>query len=261
MGNSSMQDADSNTQEQDAQRWRFGTTYEPNHYELFTLDETASAWQIRRAYLGGPSTWPAGPWRWVFFHNQRLVERLGERCHEAYHVLSDPALRVAYDTEQSYTRDHLARRIGRKGATWGVVWAIVFAIVGLLLATDHDNISRMVGSAFAPGYHEVRQRVKESEGSASYYKSTFYSSNDRWQSTLNSGFTMGVIPGLLAATVGVGGGILLNRAAGKIIVAVRFAKYRDTWARSLIWLFTISVPAAAIIQILRYGVGATTIRP
>jgi hypothetical protein len=230
---------------------------EPNHYELFSLDETASSWEIRQAHRHGPSTWLPGPWRWSFFHNPRLVARLDERCHEAYAVIGDPKKRLEYDKEQGFTRQHLARQIGRKGATWGVVWMLLFVALGALLFGGQDNLPRMLGSAFAPGFHEHVQLVHTDLG-ATYYESTFISSNETWQRALNNRNVVGVLPGTLSLLVGIVGGIGLNRGAGWTVARVRFAGYRDLWARSLIWVVTLGIPAIVLVQILRFGSGSVT---
>lgn len=228
---------------------------DPNHYELFSLDETASSWQIWHAYRHGPSTWLPGPWRWSFFHNPRLVAQLDERCHEAYAVIGDPRKRLEYDKQLGVTRQNLAGRIGRKGATWGVVWLLLFAALAVPLFGGQDNLPRMLGSAFAPDFHEHLDLVHTQLG-ATYYESTFVSSNGTWQRALNSNIVLGVLPGALALLVGIAGGIGLNRGAGWLVAKVRFVGHSDTWVRCLIWVATLGLPALVLVQILRFGSGS-----
>jgi hypothetical protein len=233
----------------------FRPPQDPNHYELFSLDETASSWEIWQAYRHGPSTWPPGPWRWSFFHNPRLVAKLDARCHEAYAAIGDPKKRLEYDEQQGVTRRSLARRIGRKGATWGIVWLLLFVALAAPLFGGQDNLPRMLGSAFAPDFHEHIELVRNDLG-GTRYESTFISSNEMWQRALNDRTVVGVLPGMLSLLVGIGGGIGLNRVAGWIVARVRFAGYRDVWARSLIWVATLGIPALVLLQILRFGSGS-----
>lgn len=223
---------------------------EPNHYELFALDEGASSREIRRAYLGGPHTWPPGPWRWAFFHNPKLVERLDERCHEAYRVIGDPENRRAYDEHQGFTREHLARRIGRRWATWGVVWIITFVLLGFGVTLDgSENVAMLLGNAFAPDFHQQWRIV----GPDQHRELIYFSSNEQWESALNNGNLMSFVPGLLLMGIGVGGAVVLNRVAGEIIARVRCRGYRDTFVRGFIWAFTVAGPAAVFLMILTYG--------
>jgi DnaJ-class molecular chaperone len=92
-----------------------GDFYEPNHYEILNLDETASSRDIVKACLSAPYS-PADL-QWAK-DTQQVMQ---QRCDEAYRVLGDPVLRASYDREQGYTKQHLARRIGHSRAAWGMV--------------------------------------------------------------------------------------------------------------------------------------------
>ena len=234
-------------------------SYQPNHYEVLGLDETASTRAIAKAFLAGDD-------RWAWY--ERVAETVARRREEAYRVLGDPVRRAAYDMQQGHTKDYLARRIAQSSKEWSVAWAVLFGFLALLFFVDHENMSRMIGSNFAPDFAERRAYVEQEicedrdgwiiECAPGYFEGEFHSSDERWQWVLNSWVTLSLGPAVLAGVVAFGGYHLFKHMAGKIIAWVRYEGHADTWVRVGLWFLVLLIPLTIFIQLARYGLGVST---
>jgi len=227
--------------------------YGLNQYEVLGLDETASSRDIVNAYLKPRQVWVDRLWQAVERHgHDEDTQVVVQRCwDEAYRVLGDPALRAGYDSDLGYTRSDLAHRIGHRWDGWGLAWAFLFGFLALLFLLDHENISRMLGSHFAPSFTE--SEVQNEEGR---WVGEFHSSDSRWEWVLNSWLLLSLCPAIMTGLVAWGGGVVLNRVAGEVIAWARYDGYHDTWVRVGFWLLAVLVPLAAWVQVWRYGLGS-----
>ncbi|MFH1141645.1 MAG: hypothetical protein V1724_08330 [Chloroflexota bacterium] len=227
--------------------------YERTHYDVLGLGETASTKEVSRAFLN--MSRPGAP----------VGEVAARRCEEAYSVLADPVRRAVYDGEMGYSKEFLAKRIGHSGAGWGMTWAVLFGFLAVFFLLDHENMSRMIGSNFAPGFYEVQEYIDEEickdDGQTcaqGYFRGKFFSTNASWEWLLNSWLALSLGPALVTGAVALGGREVLNRTAGRIIASVRSEGHTDTWVRAGLFLVAALAPVAVVIYVALYGLGGLT---
>ena len=232
--------------------------YERTHYDVLGLEETASTREVSRG------AYPTRA-REYFYDESMSAEAAARRRKEAYSVLADPVQRAVYDRKIGYSKEYLAQRVGHSGAVWGTTWAVLFGFLAVFFLFDHENMSRMIGSNFAPGFYEVREYIDEEickddgrtcvEG---YFSGHFFSTDASWEWVLNSGLALSLGPALVTGAVALGGRKALNWTAGRIIASVRFEGRTDTWVRTGVWLVAVLAPVAVFIYVALYGLGILT---
>jgi hypothetical protein len=214
-----------------------------DHYQVLGLTEAASSEEIEQALH--VERWP---WHLVEEGAREFVTR---KRVEAYGVLNDPAIRLAYDKERGYTKGRLAARIGDESSIWGQTWLILFGVVALIMIVGGPHHpARTIGSAFAPGFEEV---IVRKDGACAFppcperYEREFRSTSDFWESVLN-GFAPWVIPPILMVVVGLGLRPLVSRASDYIVAMVRFGGRRDGTTRFAMLIVVAAVPVVFLLM-------------
>jgi len=146
-----------------------------------------------------------------------------------------------------------------------MTWAVLFGFLAVFFLFDHENMSRMIGSNFAPGFYEVREYIDEEickdDGRTcvqGHFEGKFYSTNAAWKWMLNSWLALSLGPALVTAGVALGGREILNRTVGRIIASLRSEGHSDTWVRAGAWLVAALVPIAVFVYVALYGLGVLT---
>ncbi|HSP55135.1 MAG TPA: hypothetical protein VLS25_06055 [Dehalococcoidia bacterium] len=137
----------------------------------------------------------------------------------------------------------------------------------MLLGHGGENIARMIGSNFAPGYVEERVYVEEEtcqerggyeECAPGYYMSKFHSTNRDWQRALNSDLLMVAVPLGMFVLIAWGGRYPLRGIGGGLVAWARYEGHKDTWAQAITWSATVGIPVTMIVLIAAYGLGRLT---
>jgi curved DNA-binding protein CbpA len=215
-----------------------------NHYDVLGLTEAASTNAVKKAYLFG---------EWHGYNDDVPDSLKIEQLDEAYAQLGDPVKRLVYDTQEGFSQRHLSSRIGGAGYWWRT-WAICFGLLSfLVLFALQENISRLVGSNFAPEFREDRYYVdrevciyEESKGKEvcreGYFESWFYSSNSFWEWSLNSRLGLPLASAMLTGAIGLLGGIYIHIAIARIIASVRYAGNSDRLVRAGADIIVLGLP-------------------